>query len=100
MPTSALNRCWNREGDKFTARASVSGDHKPWMFSCIRASAIRTRGSMRHHFLRGRIRDRRLRDGGGKARLYSELLSAGHVAIAVTISRVNDRAIAANADTK
>src|SRR5678815_2985784 len=86
MPTSALNRWWNREGDKFTARASVSGDHARWRFSCMRATAVRTRGSMRHHFLRARIRDRSLRDGGRKAKLYSEVLCAGH-----RTSRIRER---------
>src|SRR5215213_4286301 len=100
MPTSALNRCWNREGDKLTAPASVSGDHALWRFSCMRASAVRTRGSMRHHFLLGKDMRRECCAKEEEKPVLTLDLSAGHVAIAATLARVNDSAIAANAGTK
>src|SRR5687767_1355834 len=100
MPTWALNRCWNREGDKFTARARYQSTMHPGDSLASRQARFGRANPCGTTFCWARIRDRRLLGGGGKARLYSGLLSAGHIAIAVTIARVNDRAIAANADTK
>src|SRR5687767_1355831 len=49
-----LEQMLESRGRQIYCAGKVSVDHAPWRFSCITASAVRTRESMRHHFLLGK----------------------------------------------